>query len=164
MVAPVQVIVDNWVGFLNNWSLNFVHGCPCNWRLGRGSYLFTCLVRIGLIICNVNTGDVAIDFINSTMSKDMKSVLPINCFKQGHSHPCTKWIRIWMRQEKTMSEANERCPLHSLVFQKYRICRRMFWVPRWNDGWTLDYLSQNILMIKDMILRIADLVGIKGKL
>ena len=60
MVAPVQVIVDNWVGFLNNWSLNFVHGCPCNWRLGRGSYLFTCLVRIGLIICNVNTGDVAI--------------------------------------------------------------------------------------------------------
>ena len=35
-------------------------------------------------ICNVNTGDVAIDFINSTMSKDMKSVLPINCFKQGH--------------------------------------------------------------------------------
>ena len=80
MVAPVQVIVDNWVGFLNTWSLNFVHGCPCNWRLGRGSYLFTCLVRIGLIICNVNTGDVAIDFINTTMSKYMKSVLPINCF------------------------------------------------------------------------------------
>ena len=82
MVAPVQVIVDNWVGFLNKWSLKFVHGCPCNWWLGRGSYLFPCLVRIGLIIWNVNTGDVAIDFIIST--KYMKSVLPINCSKRGH--------------------------------------------------------------------------------
>ena len=35
-------------------------------------------------ICNVNTGDVTIDFIISTMSKYMKSVLPINWFKQCH--------------------------------------------------------------------------------
>ena len=155
----VQVIVDYWVGFLNNWSLNFVHGCPCNWRLGRGSYLFPCLVRIGLIICNVNTGDVAIDFILSTMSKYMKSVLPINCCFKPDVPAQNEFKFECDKKRPCLSQMKDVCCTLWKVFQKYRICRKRFWVPGWNDGWTLDYLSQNALMIKDKILRIA---GAKG--